>query len=150
MFCRTDPLSAEDEAALRAHLSQELHRAMDEARLPPCATVVGSAGTIGALANFIRRRPSAERRLARLRSNFSVEDLGQASAELRAMTLPQRQATPGIEERRSEIIVAGAVILEEICGYLGARGIRTVRRGLRDGLMLEEVERLGLSSRARR
>jgi exopolyphosphatase/guanosine-5'-triphosphate,3'-diphosphate pyrophosphatase len=51
------------------------------------------------------------------------------------MTLARRRKAPGIEERRAEIIVAGAVILEEICAHVKARSVKVVRRGLRDGLM---------------
>jgi exopolyphosphatase/pppGpp-phosphohydrolase len=110
----------------------------------PYGTVLGSAGTIGALANFIRRRPSATRAASFPRATFSMRELSRASAALRKMNLARRQRAPGIEERRAEIIVAGSVILEEICAHLGARTVRVVRRGLRDGLMLEEIERLGL------
>jgi exopolyphosphatase/pppGpp-phosphohydrolase len=113
-----------------------LHEALQQWHLfrsspGPCVTVLGSAGTTGALA-FIRRRSRAPPSMSR------------ASAALREMNLARRQRAPGIEERRAEIIVACSVILEEICAHLGARTVRVVRRGLRDGLMLEEIERLGL------
>jgi exopolyphosphatase/guanosine-5'-triphosphate,3'-diphosphate pyrophosphatase len=141
LFCHSDPLSAEDEGALRAHVREQLANDADLARVEACPVVVGSAGTIGAIANFIRKRPSGPRAGARARTSFSVRELRRASSVLRRMTLARRRRAPGIEERRSEIIVAGTLILEEICAHVAARSIRTVRRGLRDGLMLDEIER---------
>ncbi len=146
LFCHTDPLSADDERRLRQGIRDALRADPGLASAESCPVVLGSAGTIGALANFIRRRPSAPRTSALPRTHFTVRELSRASAALRKMSLAQRQHAPGIEERRAEIIVAGSVILEEICAHLGARIVRAVRRGLRDGLMLEEIERLGLGA----
>jgi exopolyphosphatase/guanosine-5'-triphosphate,3'-diphosphate pyrophosphatase len=141
MFCRSDPLRPEHERELRRHVRSELTASVDRRRVPRCSIVVGSAGTIGAVSNFIRRRPSAPRAIHRAGTSFTVRDLNRASAALRHMGLHARQQSPGIEEHRAEIIVAGAILLEEICHHLGATSIRVVRRGLRDGLMLEQVER---------
>lgn len=146
LCCRTDPLSTEDERRLRQSVRDALRANPGLANTEPCPVVLGSAGTIGALANFIRRRPSAPRTSALPRTHFSMRELSRASAALRKMSLARRRRAPGIEERRAEIIVAGSVILEEVCAHLGARIVRAVRRGLRDGLMLEEIERLGLSA----
>jgi exopolyphosphatase/guanosine-5'-triphosphate,3'-diphosphate pyrophosphatase len=146
MFCHTDPLSSFDERRLRLHARRHLAAVTDWSALPPCPVVLGSAGTIGALANYIRRRPSADRNGSRARATFTTRELQRACAELRRMDLGARRQLPGIEERRSEIIVAGAVLLEEICRQLKARSVRVVRRGLRDGLMLEEIGRLGFAN----
>lgn len=143
VYCKSDPLLAEDEHRLRTHVRRELGLRLDPLQIPRCGAVIGSAGTIGALANFIRRRPSAHRKAGHLRSSFTARELDQACVTLRTMTLAQRRVTRGIEERRAEIVVAGALLLQEICSYLRARSIKVVRRGLRDGLMLDEIERLG-------
>ena len=144
LICRSDPLATDDERRLRQAVRDAFKSDCALADPEPYGTVLGSAGTIGALANFIRRRPSATRAASFPRATFSMRELSRASAALRKMNLARRQRAPGIEERRAEIIVAGSVILEEICAHLGARTVRVVRRGLRDGLMLEEIERLGL------
>lgn len=146
LFCRSDPLSTEDERKLRQAVRDALRADPGLANAEPCPVVLGSAGTIGAVANFIRRRPSGPRTSALPRAHFTMRELSRASAALRKMSLARRRRAPGVEERRAEIIVAGSVILEEICAHLGARIVRAVRRGLRDGLMLEEIERLGLGA----
>lgn len=144
MYCRSDPLLASDEALLREHVRRSL--CTEIASPTPCATIVGSAGTVGALANMVRKQASGPRPRNEVRTTFSVRDLNRISASIRQMNLAERSRTPGIEEKRSETIVAGAIILEEICNHLGARSIEMVRRGLRDGVMLDEIEKLGIEA----
>jgi exopolyphosphatase/guanosine-5'-triphosphate,3'-diphosphate pyrophosphatase len=143
-FCASDPILAAEEAALRDHVRTQL-RGADEPTLgaqSPCPTVVGSAGTIGALANYVHGRPSGPRARALSPVSFSVPELERATETLLRMSCEERRAAPGVEGRRAELIVAGAVLLEEICDLLGATTVKFVRRGLRDGLMLDEVAKL--------
>ena len=142
MFCLSDPLLPGHERAMREHLRACLSQALPTEMFGSWPRVMGSAGTIGAVANYIRRRPSVPRPTSPLRTSFSVRELARACTSLRKMSLARRRKAPGIEERRAEIIVAGAIILEEICTHLKSRSVKMVRRGLRDGLMLEEIERL--------
>ncbi|MBI5542486.1 MAG: exopolyphosphatase [Deltaproteobacteria bacterium] len=145
MFCLSDPLLPGHERAMREHVRACLAQTLPTELFGSWGRIIGSAGTIGALANFIRRRPSTPRSPRagpqHLRTSFTVRELARASVSLRKMSLARRRKTPGIEERRAEIIVAGAVILEELAAHLKSRTIKIVRRGLRDGLMLEEIER---------
>ncbi len=141
-FCLSDPLLPGHERILREQVREQLNLRFGVPPTKPYLQVVGSAGTIGALANFIRHRPSASRSAGYSRMHFSVFELHQACLALSKMPLPRRRKAPGIEERRAEIIVAGAIILEEICAYLQAHTIKVMRRGLRDGLMLEEIDKL--------
>lgn len=141
-FCLSDPLLPGHERVLREHVREQLYLRFGAPPIKPYLQVVGSAGTIGALANFIRHRPSAPRSASTSRMHFSVVELHQACLALSKMPLLRRRKAPGIEERRAEIIVAGAIILEEICTYLQALSVKVMRRGLRDGLMLEEIGKL--------
>ncbi len=149
MFCHSDPLSGADERALREFIRQELRRSVPESLLP-CPTMIGSAGTFGAVGNFIQRRVSAasgkwaRQRNNRGRAKFTFLDLTRACSCLCAMDLAERRDTRGIEERRAEIIVAGAILLHELGQFFSVQNFRGARRGLRDGLMLEELERFGV------
>ncbi|MDR0965615.1 MAG: Ppx/GppA family phosphatase [Myxococcales bacterium] len=147
-FCHSDPLSGADERALREFIRAELERSIPSALLP-CPTLVGSAGTFGAVGNFIRRRVStdsgkdARGNAISSRTKFSFLDLTRTCTCLCAMDLSARRSARGIEERRAEIIVAGALLLHELGQFFSVETFRGARRGLRDGLMLEELEKLG-------
>lgn len=152
-FCHSDPLSIEDERALREYVREELSRSIPGV-FGPIRDLVGSAGTFGAVGNFIRRKVSpptgqdAREKDIQGGVRFSAMELRRACTCLSAMDIRERRETKGIEERRAEIIVAGAILLQEIACHFSVEHLRGARRGLRDGLMLEELERLGAPSTA--
>ena len=53
------------------------------------------------------------------------------------MTLPEREAVPGIGPRRAEIIVAGAQVFAELLESFGLKGFRYSPLGLRDGILAQ-------------
>jgi len=53
------------------------------------------------------------------------------------MTLPEREAVPGIGPRRAEIIVAGAAVYAELLESFGLAGFRYSPLGLRDGILAQ-------------
>ncbi len=53
------------------------------------------------------------------------------------MTLPEREAVPGIGPRRAEIIVAGAEVYAELLESFGLAGFRYSPLGLRDGMLAQ-------------
>ncbi len=144
-YCQSDPLLPGHERSMREAIRAALAETVPRAVHGTWPRVVGSAGTLGALANFIRRRPSGPRPGGQPRTAFTTRELSRAASLLKRMPLARRQKAPGIEERRAEIIVAGAIILEEVCAHFDAHSIKVVRCGLRDGLMLDEIERYATS-----
>jgi len=59
------------------------------------------------------------------------------STLLAKMTLPEREAVPGIGPRRAEIIVAGAEVYAELMESFGLAGFRYSPLGLRDGILAQ-------------
>ena len=53
------------------------------------------------------------------------------------MTLPEREAVPGIGPRRAEIIVAGAQVFAELLESFSLPGFRYSPLGLRDGILAQ-------------
>jgi exopolyphosphatase/guanosine-5'-triphosphate,3'-diphosphate pyrophosphatase len=56
---------------------------------------------------------------------------------LAAMTPEERRAVPGLNEGRSDIIVAGLAVAAEVLGRVEARELVVSRYGIREGLLLE-------------
>ena len=57
--------------------------------------------------------------------------------ELSQRTLEERRALPGIEPRRAEIIIAGAMVFAELMDRCALRAFRYLPLGLRDGLLAQ-------------
>jgi exopolyphosphatase/guanosine-5'-triphosphate,3'-diphosphate pyrophosphatase len=61
--------------------------------------------------------------------------------EVVALSLAQRLTIPGLDPRRADLIVAGAVLLDAILRRLGAEDITLCDLALREGLVLDYIHR---------
>jgi exopolyphosphatase/guanosine-5'-triphosphate,3'-diphosphate pyrophosphatase len=142
-FVRHDPPSPAEARALRRETA-----ALVTAALPPLgghARLVGLGGTLRTLARIhlaTRRRP----RTAVHGCVLSRAELAGLRERLQALPLARRRRVPGLKPRRADIIVAGALVLEEVmlAGDFGA--ITVCERGVRHGLLVRET--FGLDKRA--
>jgi exopolyphosphatase/guanosine-5'-triphosphate,3'-diphosphate pyrophosphatase len=75
---------------------------------------------------------------------MSLKDLQEIVNRLRKLTCAQRTALPGMSDRRSEIIIAGAMILQEAMVMLGVEAIAICERSLREGLVVDWMLTHGL------
>jgi exopolyphosphatase/guanosine-5'-triphosphate,3'-diphosphate pyrophosphatase len=66
-----------------------------------------------------------------------TREVRKLAAKLAKMTLPEREAVPGIGPRRAEIIVAGAEVFAELLSSFGLEGFRYSPLGLRDGILAQ-------------
>ena len=95
--------------------------------------VVGVAGTITTLAaHVLGVAPYDAARVHGAR--LDARAITAASAELARMPLAARKALPAIDPRRADVIVAGALIVEEILAWAGADELVVSDRGVRWGL----------------
>ncbi|MYG61128.1 MAG: Ppx/GppA family phosphatase [Acidimicrobiales bacterium] len=104
-------------------------------------TAVGSSGTIMALARMCAiRRGDRDSRTGRL--SFTAKELRSLTADLaNAMTPARRLDIDGLEERRADIIVGGALLLSETFKLLGIKRMEVSDYALREGILLEQMRR---------
>jgi len=163
-----DPAPPEGLARMRQLIARELRRA--RRRIPQetvshviatsgtaaaladaCAALIKSAGFAGKRARTTRRSDTAWRTVSAGMAEFAPAELvRKLSTRIAKMTLPEREAMPGIGPRRAEIIVAGAEVYSELLETFGLPGFRYSPLGLRDGilaLMLDETDALASGHR---
>lgn len=120
--------------ALRAHVAQELERA---AWLPAAGRrLVGIGGTVRNLAAAAQRAagmPSNGVQGVRI-SEGGLERLVERLAELPAA---QRSRVPGIKPARADLILAGAVVVQEVLRTGGFQELESTEAGLREGIFFE-------------
>ena len=104
-------------------------------------TAVGSSGTIMAVARMCAlRRGDRESRTGRL--SFTAKELRSLTADLVGATTPERRlAIEGLEERRADIIVGGALLLSETFKLLGIKRMEVSDYALREGILFEQMRR---------
>lgn len=136
VFLRRSPPRPAALAEMRAYIRNMLGQRMGEEKWPRVSTVVGSSGTIRALARILGRRDEP----------FSVADLSALVERMASLTRAQLLEIPGLEEKRVDMILAGATLLEEACLALGAKTVVPSDFSLRDGI-LEEERRLARANK---
>ncbi len=119
---------------LRAHVARELRSA---------AWLPHAGGRLVGIGGSIRNLAAAAQRAAGLPSNgvqgmvISREALAQLVARLAELPAAQRSRIPGIKPARADLILAGAVVVQEALRAGGFDGLETTEAGLREGVFFE-------------
>ncbi len=144
----TDPISDREFNYLTANVRGALERPVDELRafLQPgeMPRLVGTAGTIETLASVHARERLGLTPSPLTGYQFSLKDLQEIVNRLRKLNYVERAAIAGISESRSEIILAGAIILLEAMKLLGMETITVCERSLREGIIVNWMLSHGL------
>ena len=97
---------------------------------------MGVAGTVTSLAAMALALPSYD--AARVHGHrLSRAELARQVGRLAAATQPEREAMIGLDPRRADVILAGALILDRIAAAARVNEIRVSDRGIRWGLAQE-------------
>ena len=146
-FVRDDPMPPQRRSFLQAFIQGSLEPAVDKVRrrIKPGETPVfvatsGTAMAIGSLAASEEERPP--RKLHGYR--VTRQSLNQVVDRLITMTPAQRRELAPINDRRAEIIVPGALILQTTMKMLGVGEFVLSERALREGLIVDWMLRQGL------
>lgn len=144
----TDPISNAEFQYLQAYARGMLERAVEEVSanldLAETPRLVGTSGTIETLALI-----NAREKLGFVPSTLngyqlSLKDLREWVNRLRKLTNVERTTIPGMPDKRSEVILAGAVILQEAMTLLGVESVTTCERSLREGVIVDWMLAHGL------
>ena len=146
-FVKDDPIPPQRRAFLKAFIQGSLepavdkvHRRIKPGEIPVLVATSGTAMAIGALAASEDDRPPLKLhgyRISRQRLDRVVEKLVEMSPE-------QRRDLAPINDRRAEIIVPGALILQTTMQMLAVEELVLSERALREGLIVDWMLRHGL------
>jgi exopolyphosphatase/guanosine-5'-triphosphate,3'-diphosphate pyrophosphatase len=136
----SDPPSPAEIAEVRRTARAQLDAALITLGAPEAAAeIVGVAGTVTTLAAYVLGvTPYDPSRVHGAR--ISAEAIARSARELAAMSVAQRRAIPTIEPKRADVIVAGALVMDEILAWA-----RPFTRG--DLLISDRGVRWGLAAR---
>lgn len=144
----TDPIGNIEFQFLQAYVRGMLERPVEElqALLQPdeLPRLVGTAGTIETLATIIAREKLGTVPSPLSGYELSLKDLRELVNRLRKLNNAERAAIPGMSDRRSEIILAGAVILQEAMALLRIESLVVCERSLREGVIVDWMLSHGL------
>jgi exopolyphosphatase/guanosine-5'-triphosphate,3'-diphosphate pyrophosphatase len=140
-FVKSDPLEARDERRMLKHINAELGAYLDEIAADGFERVIGTSGTILSLGSVIAaqqgRPPGSPLRNRRI----TAKQLRRVRKDITSIDLERRLRVPGLEPRRADLAVAGAVLLDTIMKRVGADELTLCDLSLREGLVLDYIAR---------
>jgi exopolyphosphatase/guanosine-5'-triphosphate,3'-diphosphate pyrophosphatase len=140
-FVTTDPLSGRDERKLVKHIGEQVDRYVRHVVAAGFDRVIGTSGTIlsiGTVATAMDRGtvPSEIRNL-----RVSAKSIRRFRKEVTELDLEKRLQLPGLDPRRADLTVAGAVLIDTLLRKLNASEITLCDLALREGLVLDYIHR---------
>lgn len=138
-FVDSDPISSRDERKMVEFIREEVDRYIDNIRELGFDRVIGTSGTIlslGTVATAVDRG-SVPQEVRNLRVPAkSLRRLRKTAVE---MDLEERMRLPGLDPRRADLMVAGAILLDTLLKRLGAEEITLCDLALREGVLLDYI-----------
>jgi len=136
-FVHHDPPRPRELRALRGEIRTQLM-----ADLPPAARgeiVVGLGGTVRSLAGIHLRTRRDRTRRHGLRLHQS--DVTAIRERLEGLSRRKRRRIRGLKAERVDIILAGAIVIEELMVFGGYLTLAVCTRGIRDAILVRETFR---------
>jgi len=134
-FVRSDPPAPRELRALRREIRTQLMIG-----LPPAARreiVVGLGGTVRALAGIhLRSRSNRTRRHGLLLHQSDVTTIRE---RLEGLSQRKRRRIRSLKAERVDIILAGAIVIEEVMVFGGYLTLAVCTRGIRDAILRRET-----------
>ncbi len=120
--------------ALRGHVKGILLARSIAEDWPQVPYLIGSSGTIRAIHRILKKMTHNEK--------INRRSLSRLIKSIKNMSPSELLLVPGMEAKRVDIILAGALLLEECMTALGAKDVLTTEFALRDGILDREIRAL--------
>jgi exopolyphosphatase/guanosine-5'-triphosphate,3'-diphosphate pyrophosphatase len=105
---------------------------------------VCSSGTAETVARIIQKKSGQPEPTSMNRFQFTGQDVAEVVKDLaQCSTVDERQERFGIDRKRAEIILAGAIILEAIADTYGISTFMFSDYALREGVLIDTLQRQG-------
>lgn len=122
--------------ALRRECRLHLEPLSQARHWPRVKELIGSGGSVRAVRKLAKAAGAKDQ-------PFTLHFLAGLTRQAARLDRVGLMHLPGMDERRLDLLLAGALVLEEACLALGAVRVRATEATLRDGLLLDELERKG-------
>ena len=138
-FVESDPISSHDERKMSKFIREQVDRYLEHIVERGFDRVIGTSGTILSLGTvataFDRGSVPQEVRNLRVPAK-SIRRLRKTAVD---MDLEERMRLPGLDPRRADLMVAGAVLLDTLLKDLGTEEITLCDLALREGVLLDYI-----------
>jgi exopolyphosphatase / guanosine-5'-triphosphate,3'-diphosphate pyrophosphatase len=135
-----DPPAPDEVAALRADVAGHLPRVAEALDPAAAERVVGVAGTVTTVTAIALGLDAYDPRRIHHQA-LDPAEIGAVAGKLAAMTVAERAAMPVMAKGREDVIVAGALLLDELVQRFQLRQVIASETDILDGVLLGLAER---------
>ena len=146
-FLRHDPARKGELKRLRGFVTREVGRIAGRIAAARVKNVIATSGTAAALATVATK---LRKKSSRQRPAVSRAEMNRIARRLARLPVAERRKIDGIGPRRAEIIVAGAMVYQELLDRFRLKGFRFSPLGLRDGILAQMAAEYDRSTRSGR
>jgi exopolyphosphatase/guanosine-5'-triphosphate,3'-diphosphate pyrophosphatase len=136
-FLRHDPVRAGEIAALRRETRERLLGVLPRAEAGDA--LIGLGGSLRALGRVFLRAAGRDGSLGGLRLRRG--EISELRRRLEPLSVRQRRRVRGLKAERADVILAGAVVIEELMTLGGYEVLTVSSEGVRHGLLIRETFR---------
>lgn len=129
-FIHHDPPAKDELKRLHKYIAEEMVRIPKNWSRIPTKAAIATSGTAAALSGAAQSLKLSSGEVTMMAAN-------KLAGRLAKMTNRQRAAIKGINQKRAEIVVAGATVYAQILNTCGLKSFRYSSLGLRDGILAQ-------------
>ena len=138
-FITTDPVEKDEFKALRAHYRKVLRPVFDAVQVHGVKEIIGSSGTMENLAAVCAKEHGDSSRSI-FQQAFTASDMRKVTKQLMRSTVEERRGMSGIDAKRVEQVVAGAILVDVLLKDSGIERIRVSPHALREGMVEHYIQ----------
>ncbi len=138
-FVTSDPLSGRDERKMVKYIGEQVDRYLSHVVEAGFDRVIGTSGTILSLGTVATAIDKGEAPPEIRNLRVPAKGIRRARKVVTALNLEERLHVPGMDPRRADLVVAGAVLLDTLLRKLGTADITLCDLALREGLILDYI-----------
>ncbi|RIL01361.1 MAG: hypothetical protein DCC71_18040 [Proteobacteria bacterium] len=141
LHVKSDPMSRDEKRAVRAAVRGALADYAEAVRRWDPRPAIATGGTMRALARLALAERGRD--LTEIHgSAIDADALRELARRLVQSKQSERLAMPGMRRQRADLVPTGALVLRTVVEELGLAGLTVADWGLREGVILEALERV--------
>ena len=143
MFLENDPITQAEVEAIQQYIEKTLDPMQQQIGRLPSGLMIGSSGTYQTIAAMIdARRPNGHGGIITNEFEFSWTEFKALFDEFLFLPKKQRLKVAGLEEKRSELILPGMILVHSIMRMFNVERVKISTQALREGILIRYIQKM--------
>jgi len=143
MFLENDPITPTEVEAIQEYIEKTLDPMQQQIGRLPSGLMIGSSGTYQTIAAMIdARRPNGHGGIIANEFEFTWTEFKALFDEFLYLPKKKRLKVQGLEEKRSELILPGMILVHSIMRIFNVERVKISTQALREGILIRYFQKM--------